>query len=45
MNSGAQGKAAIAALEGKILDGRNLTVNEARPKNEGVQRSFTKSRW
>jgi cold-inducible RNA-binding protein len=45
MSSAAEGKAAIAALEGKFLDGRNLTVNEARPKNEGVQRSFTKSRW
>jgi cold-inducible RNA-binding protein len=45
MNSDAESKAAIAALEGKIVDGRNLTVNEARPKKEGVQRSFTKSRW
>ena len=45
MSSAAEGKAAIAALEGKNLDGRNLTVNEARPKDEGAKRSFTKSRW
>jgi cold-inducible RNA-binding protein len=46
MSSTAEGKAAISALEGKNLDGRNLTVNEARPKEEGgAKRSFTKSRW
>jgi cold-inducible RNA-binding protein len=48
MSSGAEGKAAIGALEGKELDGRNLTVNEARPKEEGGKggkRSFSRSRW
>ncbi len=35
MSSAAEGTAAIGALEGKELDGRNLTVNEARPKEEG----------
>ena len=45
MSSAAEGKAAISALEGKNLDGRNLTVNEARPKDEGAKRSFSKSRW
>jgi RNA recognition motif-containing protein len=45
MSSTAEGKAAIAALAGKELDGRSLTVNEARPKTEGAKRSFTKSRW
>src|ERR1700722_3579185 len=45
MSNAAEGKAAISALEGKNLDGRNLTVNEARPKEEGAKRSFTKSRW
>ena len=46
MSSAAEGKAAIAALAGKELDGRSLTVNEARPKTEmGAKRSFTKSRW
>ena len=39
MSSAAEGKAAISALEGKNLDGRNLTVNEARPKDEGAKRS------
>ena len=45
MSSAAEGKAAISALEGKNLDGRNLTVNEARPKDEGAKRSSSKSRW
>jgi len=35
MSSAEEGRAAITALEGKQVDGRNLTVNEARPKNEG----------
>ena len=29
-----EGEAAINALEGHSIDGRNLTVNEARPKND-----------
>jgi cold-inducible RNA-binding protein len=29
-----EGQAAISALEGQPVDGRNLTVNEARPKTE-----------
>ena len=29
-----EGQAAISALEGLALDGRNLTVSEARPKTE-----------
>jgi cold-inducible RNA-binding protein len=29
-----EGDAAIKALEGHSIDGRNLTVNEARPKND-----------
>jgi cold-inducible RNA-binding protein len=29
-----EGQAAINALEGRSMDGRNLTVNEARPKTE-----------
>ena len=29
-----QAKAAIAALNGQPLDGRNLTVNEAKPREE-----------
>jgi RNA recognition motif-containing protein len=35
MNSDAEAQAAIAALNGKEVDGRALTVNEARPKAEG----------
>ena len=48
MSSSAEGNAAINALEGKELDGRNLIVNEARPKEEagkGGKRSFSRSRW
>jgi RNA recognition motif-containing protein len=32
-------EAAIAALNGKSLDGRNLTVNEARPREDRPPRS------
>jgi RNA recognition motif-containing protein len=35
MASDAEAQAAIAALNGKEVDGRALTVNEARPKTEG----------
>lgn len=34
MPSKEEGQAAISALNGKDLKGRNLTVNEARPKTE-----------
>ncbi len=34
MGSAQEGTAAIAGLEGQDLDGRNLTVNEARPREE-----------
>jgi RNA recognition motif-containing protein len=41
-----EGQAAITALEGQSVDGRNLTVNEARPKTEkGSDRgSFSRRR-
>lgn len=44
-----EGQAAINALEGQSVDGRNLTVNEARPKTEqrpgpGKDRSFSRRR-
>ena len=29
-----EGQAAINALEGHLIDGRNLAVSEARPKND-----------
>jgi RNA recognition motif-containing protein len=35
MGSDQEAQAAIAALNGKEVDGRTLTVNEARPKPEG----------
>ena len=35
MGSDQEAQAAIAALNGKEVDGRSLTVNEARPKAEG----------
>jgi RNA recognition motif-containing protein len=35
MNSDEEAQAAIAALNGKEIEGRPLTVNEARPKAEG----------
>jgi len=35
MGSDKEAQAAIAALNGKEVDGRALTVNEARPKTEG----------
>lgn len=33
------GQAAVTALNGKNLGGRDLTVNEARPRNEGGRSS------
>ena len=35
LENDAEAQAAIAALNGKQVDGRALTVNEARPKTEG----------
>jgi cold-inducible RNA-binding protein len=35
MSTDAEAQAAIAELNGKEVDGRPLTVNEARPKTEG----------
>ncbi len=35
MGSDQEAQAAIAALSGKEVDGRALTVNEARPKTDG----------
>ena len=34
MGSGSEATAAINALNGKEVDGRKLTVNEARPREE-----------
>lgn len=38
MNTDEEAQAAIAALNGKEIDGRPLTVNEARPKAENIGR-------
>jgi RNA recognition motif-containing protein len=35
MNNDSEARAAIEALNGTDLDGRTITVNEARPKSEG----------
>ena len=35
MGSNQEAQAAIAALNGKEIEGRTLTVNEARPREEG----------
>jgi cold-inducible RNA-binding protein len=52
MNDGAQANAAMSALNGRELNGRPLTVNEARPREErprphggGGRRSFAGKRW
>jgi len=54
MNDGAQANAAQSALNGRELNGRTLTVNEARPReersgprsNSGGNRSFAgNKRW
>jgi cold-inducible RNA-binding protein len=34
MNSGSEAQAAITALNAKEIDGRQLTVNEARPRED-----------
>ena len=40
MGSDAEAKAAITGVNGKNIGGRDLTVNEARPKEERSPRSF-----
>ena len=40
MSDASEAKAAIEGLNGKDLDGRNLNVNEARPKTDRPQRSY-----
>ncbi|MBN1290061.1 MAG: RNA-binding protein [Actinobacteria bacterium] len=39
MNDDSEAKAAIEGMNGKDLDGRNLNVNEARPRRDRPQRS------
>jgi RNA recognition motif-containing protein len=52
MNDNAQASAAMSGLNGRELNGRPLTVNEARPREErprphggGGKRSFAGKRW
>jgi RNA recognition motif-containing protein len=50
MNNDVEGDKAIAALNGRDLDGRTLNVNEARPKAErsgggGGGGGFNRKRW
>ena len=48
MDSGEQAQAAITALNGREVDGRALTVNEARPREErggGPGRSGDRRRY
>ncbi len=40
MTTEAEASKAIEELNGKMLDGRTLTVNEARPRKERGERSF-----
>ena len=47
MDNDAEGERAIAALNGTSLDGRNLNVNEARPKADRASGGggFRRKRW
>jgi len=38
MTNDAEGNKAIDAINGKDVDGRSITVNEAKPKTEGAGR-------
>lgn len=44
MGSKDEGESAINALNGRDFAGRNLTINEARPREDRPQRSFSGSR-
>ncbi len=44
MSNAEEGKLAITAMHGKNLDGRDLTVNEAKPMESRPRREFADSR-
>jgi RNA recognition motif-containing protein len=44
MGSPAEGEAAITGLHGQDLDGRKITVNEARPREDRGTKSFSGAR-
>ena len=45
MSNDGEGEKAIAALNGKDLDGRALNVNEAKPKADRGGQGRSNSRW
>jgi len=45
MNNNSQADAAIKGLNGTALKGRNLTVNQAKPKGDRPARSGGARRW
>ena len=45
MSSAAEANAAISGLHGKDLDGRNLTVNEAKPREDRGPRDSGSRRY
>ena len=45
MNNNSQADAAIKGLNGTALKGRNLTVNQAKPKGDRPSRSGGARRW
>lgn len=48
MANNQEGQKAIAELNGVMADGRSITVNEARPRedrNSGSRPAFNKRRW
>ena len=45
MSDRAEGMAAISELNGTDFHGRDLTVNEARPKEQRPARDFSRSRY
>ena len=44
LENAAEGEAALKAVSGKSFSGRNLTVNEAKPREDRPKRSFSDSR-
>ena len=45
MTDDAEAERAIAGINGKEIDGRALTVNEARPKGDRAAGGYKTSRW
>ena len=45
MSNDQEAQDAISALNGRELEGRTLTVNEARPKEQRPARDFSRSRY